>query len=114
MNIDDLTVGQLKQIRALLGESVAGSGSSDTSLRVGEKVFIRTVTHYYTGEIEAVTATDIRLKDAAWIADTGRFSEALTKGVLGEVEPYPRGCIVMRAGISDVSPWTHALPREVK
>jgi hypothetical protein len=111
MNIDDLTVGQLKQIRALLNEDARGNA---TSLRVGTKVIIRTVTHYYTGEIVAITDTDIVLKDAAWIGDTGRWNKALTDGVLGEVEPFPGACIVMRDKISDVTEWGHKLPREVK
>ena len=29
--------------------------------------------------------------DVAWIADDGRFNEAIAKGTLGEVEPYPDG-----------------------
>ncbi len=112
MNIDDLTVGQLRQIRALLNED--GSRNNSTSLRVGTWVIIRTVTHYYTGEITAITDTDIVLKDAAWIADSGRWNKALTEGVFEEVEPFPDDCVVMRDKISDVAPWRHKLPREVK
>jgi hypothetical protein len=81
---------------------------------VGESVFIRTVTMHFTGRISAVYAGEIVLEDAAWIADSGRFSAALHTGSLSEVEPYPGKVIVSRASIVDVSPWTHPLPRSVK
>ena len=83
-------------------------------LAVGEKVFIRTVTHYYTGEIEALSAETITLKDAAWIADTARFGVALTTGALNEVEPYPGGVEVFRGACVDICKWPHPLPREAK
>jgi hypothetical protein len=56
------------------------------------------------------------LADAAWIADTGRWSTALATGRLHEVEPYPGEglCIVSRAAIVDVAVWDHPLPREVR
>jgi hypothetical protein len=54
------------------------------------------------------------LSDAAWIADTGRWSAALATGKLSEVEPYPDLCIVSRAAIVDVAPWLHPLPRDVR
>jgi len=85
------------------------------NLMVGRNVFIRTVTHYYTGKIGAVTKHSVVLTDAAWVADTGRFGEALATGVLFEVEPYPDGPVdVMLGGIIDVCEWSHALPRKVK
>lgn len=82
----------------------------------GSNVFIRTVTHYFTGRVERVTKSWIILSQAAWIADTGRFSEALKTGELNEVEPYPDDGIVRvsRDGVIDVTPWTHSLPREMK
>ena len=81
---------------------------------LGAKVLIRTVTHYYTGRITAVHDDAITLEDAAWIPDTGRFSQALNTGKLEEVEPYPGPVTIMTAAIVDVSPWTHELPREVR
>jgi hypothetical protein len=81
---------------------------------VGSSYIIRTVTMYYTGRLEAVYSGELVLADAAWIADTGRWSTALTTGKLSEIEPYPAGCIVSRAAIVDVAPWPHALPRDVR
>ena len=54
------------------------------------------------------------LDDAAWVADSGRFSTALTTGELNEVEPFPGSCYVSRGAIVDVSPWQHDLPRVKK
>lgn len=84
-------------------------------LEVGNIVFIRTVTHYYTGRIVELSATEIELEDVAWVADTGRFSDALKTGTLGEVEPYPDGRVAVgRGALVDASIWKHALPREQK
>lgn len=81
---------------------------------IGKTYFIRTVTFYYTGRLVRVTPQELVLDDAAWIADTGRFSDALKTGALSEVEPYPGQAIVNRGAVIDVSPWLHALPRERK
>jgi hypothetical protein len=78
---------------------------------VGAAVIIRTVTLHYTGRITAVDDKWIHLDDAAWIADTGRWAEALMTGKLSEVEPYPGPCAVPIGCIVDVSPWAHPLPR---
>jgi hypothetical protein len=80
----------------------------------GKNVFIRTVTNYYTGTL--VTSDDhlLRLDDAAWIADTGRFAEALETGQFSEIEPYPGTCYVAVGAIVDLSEWPHQLPRETR
>jgi hypothetical protein len=85
-----------------------------TPLRVGNQVFIRAVTNYYTGRIVEITEGEILLVDAAWIADTGRFSDALKTGNLNEVEPYPNLVAVGRGAIVDVTHWPHELPRVQK
>ena len=87
----------------------------ESPIRVGEAVFIRTVTYHYTGRIVGLTATEILLEDVAWIADSGRWNEARMTGILSEVEPYPAGVVsVARAAVVDVSCWGHALPRTAK
>lgn len=82
----------------------------------GTNVFIRTVTHYFTGKVERVTKSWIILSSAAWIADTGRFADALRSGSLNEVEPYPDDAIVRvnRDGVIDIANWKHELPRKQK
>lgn len=82
----------------------------------GTNVFIRTVTHYFTGHVERVTKSWIILSKAAWIADTGRFADAMKSAKLNEVEPYPDDVLVRvsREGVIDVTTWKHELPREQK
>jgi len=82
--------------------------------KVGNKVLIRTVTHYYTGEITAVLGDALQLKDAAWIPDTGRFSEALKTGKFAEVEPYVGLVEVFTGATVEVCQWPHPLPVEKK
>jgi len=108
MSIENITIGELKAILPLVG------GSSHSLVQIGTAVLIRTVTMYYTGRVKAVSASEIELDEAAWIADCGRFADALRTGTLKEVEPYPGCCIVSRGAIVDVSPWNHPLPREQK
>ncbi len=116
MNIDDLTIKELREI-AKLASGIGGARCSKShSIPSGVNVFIRTVTHYYTGHVDSITDSDVVLSDAAWIASTGRFSDALKSGEFSEVEPYPDGvvCVVSRGAILDVSTWDHPLPRELK
>ncbi len=96
------------------GAQTGGTYYPKSPLRTGNKVFIRTVTNYYTGEVIDITADEVLLKDAAWVADTGRFSQALKTGVLNEVEPFTGVISVNRGAIVDVSTWEHALPTAVK
>lgn len=90
--------------------------SQEHPYTIGSSYIIRTVTMYYTGRITAIYAGELVLADAAWIADSGRWSTALATGKLQEVEPYPGEgrCIVSRAAIVDVAPWSHPLPRDVR
>jgi hypothetical protein len=116
LDIENLTVGQIRAIQALaFGVPAAASPPlAAPPYMVGDSVFIRTVTYHYTGRISAIYPGEIVLADAAWIADSGRFSVALVTGTLAEVEPYPAGVVISRGAIVDVSPWAHPLPRVVK
>jgi hypothetical protein len=78
----------------------------------GKKVFIKTVTGYYTGEVSGITKSYYQLKNAAWIPDSGRYHDALAKGTLQEVEPIPGWTLIARASIVEVSEWKHALPQQ--
>ena len=85
-------------------------------IRVGNEVLIRTVTLFHTGKIEVITENEIVLSSAAWIADTGRFMDALKGGKdkLGEVEPFVNPVSVNRGAIVDVTDWRGGLPTEQK
>jgi hypothetical protein len=109
MNIDNMTVKEIKHIQALL------KGNGDTHpYKIGKNYFIRTVTLFYTGKLIRVTSKEIVLENAAWIADTGRFMDAIKTGKLNEVEPFQDDVIIGRGAIVDATVWKHALPREQK
>lgn len=82
--------------------------------REGNKVLIRTVTHYWVGRIIQIGTWECLLSDASWIPDTGRWSHALKTGELEEIEPTPGVVSVKSDTIVDVVFWTHPLPTEVK
>lgn len=79
---------------------------------IGKAVIIRTVTYHYTGLVEEVTAEALVLSTAAWIADSGRWADALVGGTLDEIEPYPadQHVWVAKGAIVDVTIWPHSLP----
>jgi len=99
MNIEDLTIKQAREIAGLFG----GAAQAPHPFNVGGNYFIRTVTHHLTGQLDAVHATELVLSKAAWIADDGRFADAMKTGEFAEVEPFPaeRSVIVGRGSIID-------------
>ena len=66
------------------------------------------------GRIASMDKDSIVLVEAAWIASTGRFHQALATGVLDEVEPFPGTVAIGRGAVIDVTDWAHALPMVVK
>lgn len=81
---------------------------------IGGKYFIRTVTYFATGEVVAIHGDFLELTDGAWVADTGRFRQAIMDGVLNEVEPVEVPMFVNMTSITDAFVWGHALPRKQK
>lgn len=113
MDIEKLTLGEIRQIQQL-----ATAQRTDIPRHpwlINQCYFIRTVTMHLTGRLVDVTEQELVLEDAAWIADSGRFSEAMKTGALDEVEPFPGDkLIVGRGAVIDAWAWPHTLPREVK
>ena len=109
--IENMTLGELQKLIQLLPKQ-----ADDSHWCIGSNYFIRTVTHHITGRLVKVTPQELVLVDAAWIADDGRFHEAMASGTLNEVEPYPDGAevIVGRGSLIDATQWVHPLPRAVK
>ncbi len=103
-----------KLIEILDGSKTPQPDGVDGPWRVGKKYFIRTVTMHLTGELTEVTRQELVLKDAAWIADSGRFSEAVRDpSKCAEVEPFNRPAIVGRGSIVDATEIPHIIT-EVK
>lgn len=91
------------------------SNKSDNDFwEIGENYFIRTVTMHLVGKVMRVTDKEILLEDASWIADSGRFHEALSSGEFEEIEPFVNAVIVNRNSVIDATIFSHALPKEAK
>lgn len=83
--------------------------------KTGKCYLIRTVTNYWTGRLIRIGPQELTLEDASWIADTGRFSQALNgPDNLNEVEPVVPNVIVGRGSVVDAIEWLHPLPRVLK
>ena len=80
---------------------------------VGEKFYFRTVTYHLTGRVKRVFGNILELENAAWIADSGRFMQAIKEGKLNEVEPVGRAYINIDS-TTDFFPWEHKLPEQQK
>ena len=107
----------LKQIEALLSESsesITFKQELELPFEIGQAYFIRTVTYFATGRVKDIVGQFLVLDEAAWIADTGRFSDALAKGVMDEVEPIGGEMFINTSSITDAFPWKHTLPKEQK
>ena len=88
----EMSIDDLKQL--LGGQTPVQS----QAWQIGKTYLIRTVTMIDTGVLVSVTDKELVLKDAAWIADTGRFSDALKSAEFNEVEPFPDGEVIIGRG----------------
>ncbi len=110
MNTEDLTLGQIREVQALCGNSGDTPYTTKThSFVLGEKYLIRCVTHFQLGRLKAVTDSDLVLSEASWVADTGRFNECIQTGNISKNEPFHGDCIVSRGAIVDAVVWPHDL-----
>jgi hypothetical protein len=92
---------------------VENTGSpSALPFEIGEKYYFRTVTHHQTGRVKAIIGKFVVLEDAAWIADSGRWKDAIESGRLSEVEPVEVEVYVNTDSLIDAYEWEHELPRK--
>jgi len=104
--LEEMKVGELLKIAQLFNKNELTS----TFYEVGKSYFIRTVTMHLIGKIKSINQKEILLEKASWIADSGRFHDALKTGELNEVEPFINDVILNRDCIVDASEWNHKLP----
>lgn len=80
---------------------------------VGKKFFIRTVTYHMVGKVVKRIGAFVEMEKASWVADSGKFSTAIAKGELSEVE-YVGTMWVNLSSVVDFFPWKHDLPKTSK
>jgi hypothetical protein len=110
--IDELTIKEARELASMFG----GKSQEGHPYQIGKAYFIRTVTHHYTGRLDAVFDQELLLSDAAWIADDGRFAQAVAEGRFNEIEPFPDNAnvVIGRASIIDAVVFDAKLPRSQK
>jgi len=94
MTLDDLTLGDAKKLAGLFGAPADHAAAWE----IGKIYLIRTVTMIDTGRLVLVTPQELVLEEAAWIADTGRFAQAVKAAEFDEVEPFPDGKVIIGRG----------------
>jgi len=115
-DINDLTLGQIKEIQNLSGSTAGQKKESNYPYPTGKNVIVRTVTMIYTGVLSEVTATDLILTQCSWIPETDRYADFVTKGSVRECEPFPDDLPVYinRGALLDMCELRSALPRSQK
>lgn len=109
IEISDETFEKLKdQLLADGGKEIANYEDM-----VGGKYFFRTVTYHLVGEVKKIVGKFAVLKTASWVADSGRFMNAIKDGTLNEVEPVGEAYVNLDT-VVDFFPWKHKLPTEQK
>jgi len=105
MNIEEMTIAQFKELSSLMNKPKTRL----VPFKIGDKLFIRTVTLYYTGEVKDIVGSWIVLKDAAWIADTGRFHDFIKDGKCNEYEGFINDVKIPMDSVIDITEWRHDL-----
>ena len=84
------------------------------SIELGKTYLFRTVTYHFIGKVKDVTDTDVVFDGpSCWLADSGRFGDAIAKGSISEGEALPDGWAMARGGLIDFGPWEHKIPSTV-
>jgi len=102
MNIDDLTLGNIKKLQNLF------AGQSASPVEIGKAYVFRTVTMIDIGVVAEVMGNFVRLDNAAWIPSTSRWMDFLKSGSATEIEPFPAGCWLNLDTVVDIAPWAHS------
>jgi len=99
-----------EQINEKLGDSKEINSYEDL---VGSAYYFRTVTYHLVGKIKKIVGRFAYLESASWVADSGRFMNAIKDGTLNEVEPTGVAFVNLDT-VTDFFPWKHSLELEQK
>ena len=108
IKIDDTEYIRKDEIKNIIPKERKGAWE------IGSQYLIRTVTMIQTGRLIYIDDKELVLEDAAWIADTGRFNEAVKGSAFNEIEPFEHDVIIGRGAIVDATIWPYELPRKSK
>ena len=100
------------KIKGLVGEEEVVEVNNYKDL-IGKKWFFRTVTYHLLGEAVKIVGDFVLLKNASWIASSGRFMQFIKEGKTDEVEPVGEVYVNIKTVI-DFYNWTHKLPTTQK
>ena len=108
----EVTDEQLEEIKEKI-PSIVGKEINHYEDLIGGKFFFRTVTYHMVGKVEKIVGRFACLTDASWVADSGRFMNAIKDGTLSEVEPVGDAFINLDTVI-DFFKWNHKCPTDQK
>jgi hypothetical protein len=86
---------------------------NDLDSFIGHAWYFRTVTYHLVGRVTKRIGSFLLLEEASWVADSGRFMNAIKDGTLNEVEPVGPALVNLDT-VSDAFPWSHKLPSDQK
>lgn len=90
--------------------------TTELPFEIDKQYFLRTVTYHLTGKLVDIKGKFLIFDDACWIADTGRFADAMKKGIdkadSHETEPWNQKVFVNVDTIVDACEYTYSLPKE--
>jgi hypothetical protein len=105
MDLNSLTIGEANELANMFNKCEAVKADFNP-FTVGDTWFIRTVTMHLVGELKTVGQQELVLKGGTvmWVADSGRFTNAIAKGSFNETEVYgDQDVVVGRGAIVDAT-----------
>ena len=116
MNINDLTLGQAKELASLFQPASVPIAMQWHPFEIDKNYIVRTVTMIYTGKLVEVGPQELVLVDCSWIPETDRYMQFVENGSVKECEPYPDGrrVVIGRGGLTDAVVLEAGLPRSQK
>lgn len=111
MNINEMTIGQAKELSKLFSGS---QQSSQSPFKTGKAYMFRTVTHIHVGVVTEIHGDLISTTEGAWVANTGLFTKFLETGEVSEVEVFSGKSGVNVGALVDWAEWNNDLYKDRK
>jgi hypothetical protein len=79
-------------------------------IEIGKNYYVRDGADHWVGELVSIDSPFVvTLKNAAWIANTGRFHEFMADGTAQNMEIEPCGDVLIMTQWKNILEWPHAL-----